>query len=67
MCPNQEYPKLIKKGLEDYNQEENKNETFESASCGRSINVVISNKGRTYMWGRGEYLKNKFDDFRSFS
>jgi hypothetical protein len=19
------------------------------------------------MWGRGEYLKNKFDDFRSFS
>ena len=47
--------------------EENKNETFESASCGRSINVVITNKGRTFMWGRGEYFKNKFDDFRGFS
>jgi hypothetical protein len=53
--------------LEDYNSEENKNETFESASCGRSFNVLITNKGRTFMWGRGEYLKNKFDDFRRFS
>ena len=65
-CLNQEFPKQISKGLEDMDKGAEK-DAFKTAGCGKNMNVAVTLQGRAYTWGKGDFMKFKFNEVKQYS
>ena len=64
-CLHQYYPKEIKRGLQE--PENNEDKAITHAGCGRSISLLLTMTGDTQMWGKLEILHPRFNDYKKFS
>ena len=64
-CMHQHFPKQIKRGLQEPENEEDK--TVTHAGCGRSISLVLTMTNDCQMWGKLDLLHIRFNDYKKFS
>ena len=65
-CKNIDYPKLITRGMEII-KEKDAHHTVKHVGCGKSMSLILQERGMIYMCGKFQYQKMKYDDYRRFS